>query len=166
MTYLQLEQMVDTEAVMTAAGYSPVAVTTLRLDEQDRLGTGFQATAVSGLGMTPVTISTTPNQVGATARFVRRLPRDIDLSLSIHAADLADREAKEAKLYSILSGECILRKCEEGSTGIALPATYKYLRVFYVGGGNYTLGDGQTSDNELELVITLRAHKPDWKTGG
>lgn len=167
MTYFQLERMTATEATMTSTGYSPASSTTIRLDEQSRTGMGVEATRITGLGLSPVAITATPSQVGAVPRFVRKLPRDIDITLNIHAANLTDRRAIEDKISDILSGECLLRRCSsDGGTTIALPSNYHYLRVFFVGGGTYALGDGKTKDTELELVITLRAHKPDWKIGG
>lgn len=168
MTYLQLEAMTSTEAAMTGAGYSPVSGSTIRFDEQERTGYGFQAVKVAGLGMAPVAITATPNQVGSSPRFVRKLERNIDIALSVRSTSAGNRDSRLAKLWSILEGECILRLCEDdGNSGIALPASYKYLRVYYAGGGTFALGgDDGATEYETELIITLRAHKPDWKTGG
>lgn len=171
MTYLQLEQITGTDhdaavATMTTAGYAPDAATTIRFDQQERLGYGYQATRITGLGLVPVALTVTPQQTGSTVRNVRKLERNVDIQINILATDLSDRNARMAKLTSILSGECILRMCEDdGNTGIALPATYKYLRVYYAGGGTYEMGGASsTTDTNLDLVITLRAHKPSFIT--
>lgn len=141
-TYLQLES-VD-------------GATTLRLDQQETTGSGWQAVRVTGLGMGPVALTTTNEQAGSTVRFVRKAERNVDIQLNLKATSLANRESKEASLYSLLSsGELKLRRVSSASN--------KYLaKVYYVGGGTYTEGDGETSDTELDLVITLRAHDPDW----
>lgn len=168
MTYLQLEAMAGrSEATMTGGGFSPTSADTIRFDEQERLDVGWQATKVSGLGMAPVSITVTPSQVGSTARFVRRLERDIDIALSLKANDRPDRGDRVNKLRDILADECILRVCQGSGGGIALPSDYSYLRVRYAGGGTYSLGgDDGAVDTDLELVITLRAHKPDWQVVG
>lgn len=160
MTYLQLERIGGSSvAAMTAAGYTPVAANTIRFDEQERTGKGWQAHRVTGLGLSPVSITATPSQVGSNPRFVRKLERNIDIGITALADDKAGRDALEAKLNSVLSGECVLRMRESSGT-------YKYLRVYFAGGGTYSLGEDSISDTELALVVTLRAHKPDWLIGG
>lgn len=141
MTYLQLE--------------SVSGATVIRLDQQETTGKGWQATKVTGLGMGPVALTATPSSVGSDVRFVRKLERNIDIKLSLKADSLTDRETQEAALYALLAGELKLRRVKGTGTG-------KYLKVYFAGGGTYAEGEGDTSDTELELVITLRAHKPDW----
>lgn len=153
-------------ATMSAAGYSPVAGNTIRFDEQSRTGTGWEAIRVSGMGLTPRSITTTKNQYGETPRFVRKLPRDYDFSLNLLASSLAARDATLSKLATVVDGEFLLRKYEpaDGSTSLTQP--HKYVRAYFVGGGNFTLGDKNTSDTDVDLLITVRAHKPDWLSGG
>ena len=164
--YLQLEVL---RSGYADAGYSPSAADTIRLDEWMRTDKGVQAVAgLTGLGLPPVSLTTSDSQEGVRRRNKRVQPRAIDLPLNITASSRDELRATLSKLALITQDQCVLRLCEgsEGVGGIALPSEYWYVVVDRAGGGGYSYGVDTRGDTEVNLVITLQAHRPYWERGG
>lgn len=129
----------------------------LNLDEQFDTGLGYQVhSGVTGFGLPNVATQWIEGAGdGATYRGRRALPRDIDLPLTILAADRDGLQAKVSRLALALAGECTLRLIEDDGTSW-------YTKAHRVGGGQYVYGLDTTGERELGLVVTMRAGDPYW----
>lgn len=129
----------------------------LNLDEQFDTGLGYQVhSGVTGFGLPNVATQWIEGAGdGATYRGRRALPRDIDLPLTILAADRDGLQAKVSRLALALAGECTLRLIEDDGTSW-------YTKAHRVGGGQYVYGLDTTGEREIGLVVTMRAGDPYW----
>lgn len=130
---------------------------TFRLDEQQRVGFGYQVhTGVLGLGLPAVSTHWLEGAGdGAIFRGSRVNPRDIDLPLSILTTGREDLKARMSDLALALARECTLRLVEDDGSSW-------WCKVHRVGGGNYTYGVDTIGENEVKLVVTVRSGDPYW----
>lgn len=131
----------------------------LDLDSVLMTGRGIQVTAgVTGFGLPPIQTRWTERAGdGAVFRSRRARPRDLDLPLTIVGRNRADLQALFSRLASMLAGPCRLRTIEDDGSSW-------WTTVHWVGGGQYAHGvDTHGPDeNEVDIVITVRAPDPYW----
>lgn len=133
------------------------ATDTLDLDYVLKTGRGIQVTTgVTGMGLPPVQTRWIEGAGdGATFRGRRALPRDVDLPLTIVGRDRADLQSLFARLSAVLAEPMRLRMVEDDGSSW-------WAEVHWVGGGQYTYGVDTFGDNEVDVVVTVRAGDPYW----
>lgn len=113
---------------------------------------------VSGFSIPPVSLRLDEGVAdGGTYLSTRRLPRDIDLPITVLGDDRADVEDKFRQLANLLSDR-------SGPTRITITypdETEWYTDGYYVSGGNVTYGKSATGQFAT-LPITLRCPDPYW----
>ncbi|MCG8926655.1 phage tail domain-containing protein [Lentzea sp. CC55] len=131
------------------------ATDTFDLDDVLKKGRGVQAlSGATGLGLPPVSVQWLSGAGdGARYRGRRVLPRDIDLPLLIQASGRDDLQRTLSRLAIMLAGPCTLRFVEDDGTSWTT-------EVVRVGGGDYVFGADTTGEDDLLLILTLRAGDP------
>lgn len=131
----------------------------LDLDYVAKHGFGIQVTAgVTGFGLPPIQtrwIEGAGN--GATFRGRRVLPRDIDLLLTIVGRDHEDLQGYLNRLARLLDGKVRLFMKEDSGRKW-------WIDTYWVGGGDYAYGLNGQGVTDADLVITLRAGDPFWRS--
>ncbi|WP_202902311.1 hypothetical protein [Salinispora pacifica] len=133
------------------------ATDVINLDDVLMRGEGFQAMpGLTGLGLPDISTQWLAGAGdGALFRGQRVLPRDIDLPLYFSAPDRAGLQRLVSRLALMMAGPCTLRLVEDGGSSW-------YTEVRRVGGGDYVYGVDTIGNQDLRLVLTLRAGQPYW----
>ncbi len=131
-------------------------VTDIELNEGETDGVGFQATSITGLGLSPVDAQFKDLGQGSSYRNTRRQPRDVDIALDIRGTDRSNLFDLLSTLARMLDKPLMLI-ANTGADGVW------YLDVVRVSGGD--IGTPALGITDVQLVITLRAGQPLWRTG-
>lgn len=117
---------------------------------------------ISGFGIPPTNVRIEESAGdGGIFRQSKRLPRDVDLPMTIFGSSRADVEAKLRRLGKIL---------QDGQGAPKLRASYTdgtslFLSVHYVGGGETIIDNDNAGLTWCRWVISLRAPNPFWLSG-
>jgi hypothetical protein len=133
------------------------ATDSLDLDSQLKTGTGVQVHAgVTGLGLAPVSVQWLEGAGdGAVYRGKRRLPRDIDMPISVLGRDRAHMKELLSKLAMMLDQECTLRLVEDDGSSW-------FTKLHHIGGGDYVYGTDTVGTRDVSMMLTFRAGDPFW----
>lgn len=134
---------------------------TVELDEISQNGKGVEVIAgLVGFGLPPLDVQWAEGASdGATHRYTRVLPRDVDLPLHVVADDRAGLKADIARISKLFAGKVTVKVYETDDD------TFVYADFHRVSGGSYTYGVDTIGETEFNTVITMRAGSPFWKHG-
>lgn len=119
-------------------------------------------TGIGGFGIPPTSVRIEASAGdGGVWRHTKRLPRDVDLPITIFGDNRVDVESKLRRIGKILQdeqGPSKLRATYSNSTSL-------YLELHYVGGAETTIDNNSAGQTWCRWVLSMRAPNPFWRSG-